>query len=397
MCPQCRLRDGNNHLYREIIIPIAFESDLLRKSVLAVGANRLKIHNVALKHQTGVLGELQRRLPGTTRSMDQSSAGLSRVEILAVILLLSFYELDSSSGANDSAFQSWRIHMQGAQNLLQNYSPQPTSPWASMEISIISFLAQYFASRSCLGYATSLSSEADDELFQSAQYWLTRIDRPPQEINLFAGCSNELLGLILVISKEMSSVQHGRNQHAFDSWRCSIQELQQHIPSPAFSTNSTTQTDAITTTAEAFRLATLVLIELLEGFSICSGLNRSIKSPALSRLYALLITRDTPLVSSCGTLATCSHLWPYYIASCHLVNGEERRTLHQTLRIMTDSTSNETKEGIRRANLIDQILNMLEDMPSSGCLTPLHQVSTEEIFILEDPPLSTNHHSLQWS
>lgn len=398
MCPQCRLRDGNNHLYREIIIPIAFESDLLRKSVLAVGANRLKIQNVALKHQTGVLGELQRRLPGTAKSIDQSPASLLRVEILAVILLLSFYELDSASGTDDSTFQPWRIHMQGAQNLLQDSSPQPTSSWASMEIGIISFLAQYFACRSCLSYATTLLSETDDELFPSAQYWLSRIDRPTQEINLFAGCSNELLGLILIISKEIRSAQHGKSQHAFESWRCSIQEIQQHIPSPVCSTTPNTQMNAIVSTAEAFRLATLVLLELLEGLSICSDANRSIETPALSKLYDLLVTRDTPLVSACGSLGASSYLWPYYIASCYLVNEEERQNLHQTLRAMSGSTSSKIKDGMQQANLIDHILSMLEDVPSPSprCYTPL-QVSSNEMFIFEDPLFPTNQHSLQWS
>ncbi|KAJ6024740.1 hypothetical protein N7540_005537 [Penicillium herquei] len=394
MCPECRLRDGNNNLYRQIIIPIAFESDLLRRSVLAVGANRLNIQRTALHHEAAVLRALQGRLSDNIVNNDRHR--FPRVEILAVVLLLCFYELDSPSDRNPYSVQPWRVHMQGAQHITENYLPSSSASSSSLESGIISFLAQYFAARCTLTYSATRVPDGDNDILNSARYWLGLIDRPTREINLFAGCSNELLALLLTVAQAVNSNSSRSEGYLLDGIHQEIQNVRQDVPFTMQSTSTIPQAEGIAMTAEAFRLATLVLVESLSAdrSNDMRSSNRGVKKGAISSLFELLTMRTIPLVSPCGTLGACSYLWPYYIASCHMINQRERDVLYKTVKGLNTERTSDSKEGTRQQLVINHILLTLENRRTTKPPIPS---SAGNMIDLLDLPVSANHGAIEWS
>ncbi|KAK7214126.1 hypothetical protein V2G26_021304 [Clonostachys chloroleuca] len=205
MCPKCVVRNADNNNYRQVVLPLAYQSRLLLKAVLAVAANSARAHDArfhtaALQYQTEALQGLQKSISKKNRT------SFSRLEILGIILMLCFFEIYSPTPgliyANNVPIRSWRAHSQGVRNLLKECTFS-NSHETHYERGILSFLGQYFASRSVLTYTAMSRNEDHESVFRDATYWLTLADRQGTEINPFAGCSNELLGLILAIAKEV--------------------------------------------------------------------------------------------------------------------------------------------------------------------------------------------------
>ncbi|KAK1845253.1 hypothetical protein CCHR01_12108 [Colletotrichum chrysophilum] len=167
-----------------------------------------RFRTVALRHQSAVLQGLQQSLNKKKRT------SFSRLELLSTILMLCFYEIynagQSPKDLHGLPTRPWMTHAGGVRRLLDLC--QLESHDSHYEKAVVSFLSQYFASRSVLAF-TSLSPLEDGvEIVDHAWYWLGMADRPPQEINPFAGCSNEMLTSILVITSRMRHIGRSRSQ-----------------------------------------------------------------------------------------------------------------------------------------------------------------------------------------
>ncbi|KAH0421497.1 hypothetical protein CcaCcLH18_13395 [Colletotrichum camelliae] len=366
MCPHCIVRNGFNKNYRQVLLPLANKSNILLKAILAFTANRLKLQDdrfqtVALRHQSAVLQGLQQSLNNKKRT------SFSRLELLSTILMLCFYEIynagQSPKDLHGLPTRPWMTHAGGVRRLLDLGTVE--SHDSHYEKAVVSFLSQYFASRSVLAF-TSLSPLEDGvEIVDHAWYWLGMADRPPQEINPFAGCSNEMLTSILVITARMRQIGRSQSQPlpslqqtSANMMAKSLFAMDQHPPAESRDGDTSaklqrqhadqTPTNLLGKTSEAFRLATVVLLgnlypeidlEAHEQTRIC-----------LDRLDEIL---DSGIaVPERGALGSSSYMWPYFIAGLHLQSLDHNASLARRIRQLL--SRNDTASG--------QILCVLEEI-----------------------------------
>lgn len=341
MCPKCVVRNADNNNYRQVVLPLAYQSRLLLKAVLAVAANSARAHDArfhtaALQYQTEALQGLQKSISKKNRT------SFSRLEILGIILMLCFFEIYSPTPgliyANNVPIRSWRAHSQGVRNLLKECTFS-NSHETHYERGILSFLGQYFASRSVLTYTAMSRNEDHESVFRDATYWLTLADRQGTEINPFAGCSNELLGLILAIAKEVRRQKTAQSPPSFtqrewaNEMKRRLQSIQQHPPaesSSALINVLSGQSEAnippevsAEKTAEAFRLAALILLE--DTHYNRSTIDATEAVDPLSRMFQLLDSGYS--IPPFGKLGSSSFLWPIFIAGCHLRCSQQQGTM----------------------------------------------------------------------
>jgi Fungal specific transcription factor domain len=369
MCPKCMVRNGNNNNYRQVVLPLVYQSHLLLKTVLAVAANRLKLHSggfqtVALRYQNMALKGLQQSIITKKRTW------FSRIEILSIILMLCFFDIyDPSPGPTDQnglRVRPWATHSHGIRHLLEEETITESQD-TQYEQAILSFHSQYFISRSILTYTAMLPHEDQGGILQSAFYWLDMADRPANEINPFAGCSNKLLRLILSITYQLrrgKCMVDPRSNH-YKGWanktRRQLMCIQQYsptnTPSDVFGNlsdhnwNNTCSGASVEQTAECFRLAALILLE-----SIPSDHSESRVSEYLSHFFQLL--QSGIYIPPSGKLGSSSYFWPCFVAGCHLRCPRQQACMFDHLAALTsDSPGMQASYTMAR-----QIQNTLVDV-----------------------------------
>ncbi|KAI9038305.1 uncharacterized protein KD926_010961 [Aspergillus affinis] len=367
MCPGCRLVDGDRNRYRQIIIPISLVSPLVLRSVLALAANQLKHYDnkfkvTALHYQSTTLQLLSQTIASASRK-DQASQqtalsnlSLSKTEMLAIILMLCHSEFSNDIAYRPGFTSAWRAHLDGARRILELPTPGPSGEGAG----VITFLGGFLASHSVLAYTTLVNPHDAEFLFRGGTYWLTKIARPPQEIDNYTNCSTELLSIIL---ETCHRVRHRRNHKSLNqcsslrAWKretqarllhliqfhVSIQPLSSPITITAVSNPITEYPPPIPTvnrTAEAFRHAALILLQYLDTdypFEKNSMVKESVT------ILLSLMNAGVPIPPP-GKSGRSVFLWPYFIAACHVQIDEDRavvlKNLHQLERIAATVDNN---------------------------------------------------------
>ncbi|KAL4963959.1 transcription factor domain-containing protein [Aspergillus stella-maris] len=358
------VRNGGNKTYRQVVLPLIFESDLLLKTVLAVAANSLRVQDerfqtIAWRYQNLSLNGLQRSITSPELTW------FSRVEALSIVLMLCFFDIYSPAPASMEPhgfpLRPWRAHSLGVRRLLE-HKVSPQSQNTHYEQAILSFLGQYFASRCVLTYATVSEGEDSTGLFEDAAHWLGVIDRPPTEIDPFAGCSNQLLGIILSILYEVRSrrISNTSSSDYDDNWvhntRQELLNIQQHPPADVCHQVARNGVKScVKATAEAFRFAALILLEALS-----DPASQSRKAYYISQIFGLV--EAGVKIPPCGKLGSSSYLWPYFIVGCHLTCLEQQAAMLQHLDAMTGTgTSQNSPTNVSETTtpMVKQIKDVL--------------------------------------
>ncbi|KAF3812028.1 hypothetical protein GCG54_00015578 [Colletotrichum gloeosporioides] len=369
MCPQCIVRNGYNKSYRQVILPLVNNSNILLRAILAFTANRIKLlderfQTIALRHRAAVLQGLQQSLNNKKRT------SFSRLEILSTILMLCFFEIynprQTPKDPHGLPTRPWMTHAAGVRRLLE-LGPLESHD-SHYEKAVVSFLSQYFASHSVLAF-TSLSPLEDQiEIFDHAHFWLDLADRPPEEINPFAGCSNELLKSILVITSRMRQVAQSRSQllsSLQQTWAGMMAKrlfaMDQLPPADRIDGVASaelpsrhadpTPTTILGKTSEAFRLAAVVLLGSLYPQIDITAHEQTER--CLDRLGEILSSGVA--VPQHGALGASSYLWPYFVAGCHLQTLDQKASLSRRIRpLFSQNWPSDTASG--------QILCVLEEV-----------------------------------
>lgn len=323
MCSTCTLLDGRDNGYRNVIIPISISSPLLLKSVLAVAANHLRFHDpsyriTALQYRGLTLKNLQMLLQCETDSISTS-------ELLSTILMLCFFDI------SDGCTSDWMEHLDGASKVLTQLSA--SSHERNSNSTILSFIGEYFASHNIMAY-TALAHptrEREKALLEGGLNWLSKINRPDQEIDCIVGCSKELMSIILEVSQQIRSQNNAstaEERHDIFLWKMRAEDriltLTQEPPitsgsSPSSSPSTTQSLSTVRKTAEAFRQATLILLQYLAPSSSSPTVTQDAIQASVRKILDLLALCP---ISPIG--ARSSSLWPYFVASCHVTADEDR-------------------------------------------------------------------------
>lgn len=212
---------------------------------------------------------------------------------------------------------------------------------------MVTFLAGFLASHSVLAYTTFLNPHDATFLFRGATYWLGKIARLAQEIDNYTNCSTELLSIILEIchrvrqtmtcnaSCECSSLRvwkqktQSRLLH-LTQVHPSIQATSSSASIKLFSNPITEYPPPLSTvdrTAEAFRHATLILLQYLDtDYSLESN---PITKESISIILSLM-NAGVPIPPP-GKSGRSVFLWPYFIAACHVQSEEDRTVILRNL------------------------------------------------------------------
>lgn len=334
MCLKCILLDKDSHSYRKVVVPIALQSNLVFNALLALAASQMLPYQQDWSSKQKTLqyqGYSLRTLAHRISSLD--SGGISESEILAAILMLCLLELMHNTyqiGASDSI--DVEVHAFGAQRVLESPTFDATKPH---NVEMSSFLGQMLSARFLLQF-TAKSDRVDDTSAEGrARYWMSKTTRPVQEVNCFAGCSNELLSLLCDIICAIR--QHGSisfDEENLEVLRASmmtrVQQVQQQELLRRESFSNAGQGIAISSEAnrflliaEAYRHAAMILIErnlCLPGQSVnYQSIEEHIKAVLSEPSMGSAFSIPPP-----GKACRSSPLWPVFIAACHVTNAASR-------------------------------------------------------------------------
>ncbi|SPO07233.1 uncharacterized protein DNG_09927 [Cephalotrichum gorgonifer] len=359
MCTNCSLLDSHSNTWRRVIIPISFQSHLILQSCLAAAANQLRhlsptYSQIALRYHGSCLHSLHRHVSALSSPRNCHSATnvlYTKTEILGAVLMLCVFDYSDNAFRKTRSHAGWKVHLEGARRILESTAatgPGSVSPECDRALS--SFLGHYLTARAVLSYATLADTAEGESLLRGARYWLLRTVRPAWEINPFAGCSNEVLGILLDVMEEIRrraglTRSEGGEDVILLELRGRIDGAVQLLPtSRSTPANSVSTDDQLSwsslewggsvnpsvpsssamslTIAEAFRQAAKLLLQyLLADPGGWGGERRGGMRECASAILASL----SGLKSSVKVRQGHSiFLWPYFLAACHVVDAGER-------------------------------------------------------------------------
>lgn len=337
MCPKCVLLDRHSESYRKIIIPISLQSGLVFRAMLALAADQVrwstrdpKYQETALLYRGSSLSMLASMIASFNGSTD-SNHSLSRTDLLGAILMLCLFEsMGNTFKTTAEAPCDWRIHALGARRILD--SPlKARHPEYDKDIE--SFLGHLLSAR-VVSSSTTLPSYFDEDVsFRDATYWLSKSRRPSEEINCLAGCSNELLQIIsetVIMVRQLRQQKKLLHDHSKAILEQRLRTLRQSLPiiggvgqnhqsigNAVYQKTSTS--DRISQIAEAYRHAASILVQYLDpGVASDNAIVQNAASKILQGM-PLALTLPAP-----GKAGRSSSLWPYFIASCHILEDDTR-------------------------------------------------------------------------
>lgn len=407
MCTKCTLLDGDANTCRRVIIPISFRSQLVLQSCLAAAANQMtrlqsSYSQAALRYRGSCLTSLHRHIAYLSSGQIPTMVA-TKTEILGAILMLCFFEYYNDSFKDSIAHRSragWRAHLDGARKILEL---NPTSDSAQCDQAVTSFLGHYLAGHSVLSYATLVEPSEGEALYKGGRYWLRRTVRPINEINPFAGCSNELLAIVLEIIariRKASLKNSEENKYfAIEMLTC-LKSLAQHSPATkedihqstivsevldpwdhmTASSHPTTRTShPVQQTSLAvpndFRHSAVILCCYLDT-SIPLTSNAEVQQSVSAILSTLCDGFDAPVWAKVDQ-GHSIFLWPYFIAACHAFQDEDRVVLVKKFRSLAGRT------GMLR-RVVEPMLDIVQDVwkqhDLEGCASNGQECDNERYF-----------------
>jgi len=294
---------------------MSVQSSLLMTSVLAVAANHLGFQDprysaIAFQYKGSTLKSLRRILTADWRTTSES-------ELLGTILMLCFLEI------SDQCHPNWMAHLDGANAIIGR--PSITQDTYSDPI-LSCFIAPYFAAHNIMAYTAVANPALEPRLLEGGRHWLSKINRPCQEIDCIIGCSKELLSIILETSLQIRRLKKNtspcklRQARAWkDTTERKLGNLKQEIPGDWSSEQPPSSFHSVIAawnTAEAFRHATVLLLQYLDDQDSCH------ESTIQSCVHTIL-----ELVKQCPIHehgARSSSFWPFFIAACHSTREQDR-------------------------------------------------------------------------
>ncbi|KAI1255012.1 hypothetical protein MGN70_003075 [Eutypa lata] len=309
----------------------------LFRAMLALAADQVrwstrdpKYQETALLYRGSSLSMLASMLASFNGSTD-SNHSLSRTDLLGAILMLCLFEsMGNTFKTTAGAPCDWRIHALGARRILD--SPlKARHPEYDKDIE--SFLGHLLSAR-VVSSSTTLPSYFDEDVsFRDATYWLSKSRRPSEEINCLAGCSNELLQIIsetVIMVRQLRQQKKLLHDHSKAILEQRLRTLRQSLPiiggvgqnhqsigNTVYQKTSTS--DRISQIAEAYRHAASILVQYLDpGVASDNAIVRNAASKILQGM-PLALTLPAP-----GKAGRSSSLWPYFIASCHILEDDTR-------------------------------------------------------------------------
>jgi hypothetical protein len=314
MCSTSILLDGQNNGYRSIILPSSMQSTLIMSSLLAVSANHLKLRDPAYGIVALHYRELSLKVLRMIITSDLHS--ISKLDIIVTILMLCYFDI------SDGCHTNWMNHLKGAYKIMISEDETQNSN----AIRVPSFISQYFAGHSVMGYTAVSDPELEDLLFESAMFWMGHIRGEDQEIDCVLGCSKELMGMILKITYEVRQQRrHLECMQRLDRslWKENLETKLKYLrqtPPQGFQMHEAQKLDydgikKIERTAEAFRQASLILLQYF---------NPSADSFFKIQGFAQDVFEIMKKCPVCPTGERTSALWPLFIAACHAVEDDDR-------------------------------------------------------------------------
>lgn len=381
MCKKCALLDANRNTYRRVIVPISFHSQLVLQSCLAAAATqmtRLSSHysQAALRYRGSCLKSLHRHIAYLSSGQIPTMVS-TKTEILGAILMLCFFDYFNSSFQGSLAHRQqvgWKVHLDGARRIL-DLKTTTESPQCDQAVS--SFLGHYLATHSVFSYTTLTDPSEGEALLRGGRYWLRRTVRPDSEINSFAGCSNELLMILLdIIARVRKAPINSQRSKSFGTdMLARLDSLVQYSPttgeeqpsSPvvgqpldvlilATPTTSPSESSFLSqrmnlAVSNAFRHAAIILCHYLIPSTTISSSPRIQQSVSiiLSSLYTSFDDLVWPKLDQGHSI----FLWPYFIAGCHAFQDEDRIVVATKFRTLRE-------RGESLCRIVDPMLEIIE-------------------------------------
>ncbi|RDW68623.1 hypothetical protein BP5796_09280 [Coleophoma crateriformis] len=356
MCSSCTLLDKQDNNFRNTIVPLAFRSQLILRSVLAVAAKSLATVSRSSAYETTALtyfGDSVFLLHRLLSCPNAASLAASRTEILSTIFMLCLFDLSSNGGG------SWMLHLQGARKIIELYI-QSTD---EQDTAIIHFLGQYFASHSILAYTAISDPNYEQQLWEGATFWSRKVERPACEVNCFTGCSNKLMEIILTITHAIRtryfSLHLGKDDQSYvrkQDLEKKLNELSQSptpSPGPSISQNEQNLHSSETASPAGFRIAALLLLQYLEvDAEVAEAVTKSCVRAILDLMPAWI---EQVRHSHTSSIWRARSLWPYFIAACHVTGDEERILVLSMFREM----AKDSNQRFRNVTTVQQIVETL--------------------------------------
>ncbi|KAJ9213865.1 transcriptional regulator family: Fungal Specific TF [Paecilomyces variotii] len=309
VCENMTLVDYRYNAFRQIILPLSLNDDLVMETVLALGALALSatgqenIYTVALRHKHRSIRILRQKISNIETAVNDYN--------LIAILMLCVFDI------SDNCQTSWSTHLSAAIDLMRLQTDKHKIPAISPAVS--EFVSRYFLVRDALGRSACGKRAKIKELPSSQS----------DEIDPSIGCSYELIHIISSItdaSREitisntslMESSDWLKKTNNIDH---QLRSLAQRLP-PSFSQNPTTASPSEALSPSDILLRTSAFIHTAARLYFIATLRPLECSTAQTQhLLTSAIECIRPLSP---TYLRSAHLWPLFVAAVHATEDEDR-------------------------------------------------------------------------
>ncbi|KAJ9268277.1 transcriptional regulator family: Fungal Specific TF [Paecilomyces variotii] len=294
VCPRTTPSQKEASPFAALILPFStVASQTLLKAIQALGAchwskSDSKLSAVGLRFKSAVLKELRHKLAteGPLKcSMD--------TEILVIMMMLCLYEIV------DDCDQRWTVHLRGAKDLVA-FRRQRESMWPSPSIrgELDSFSEAFFAFQDIIG-----RTACGETAVFGADYW--RGDE--QQINVWMGCSPELVSILSMITELSRSRRRNMSDDDGSSFflpAASLENRLDHLQQLAADPTDITLIAA----ADLKRQAAILYLH-------CALYGASPSTSLVIQLVCEILNRVSELIDQ-GIVASMT--WPVFVAAVEL-------------------------------------------------------------------------------
>ncbi|KAE8448733.1 hypothetical protein EG329_008948 [Mollisiaceae sp. DMI_Dod_QoI] len=297
VCQTLTLVDDSSNCYRQIILPLSMSYESVMRSILAVGALYLSLHQspASVDYYSLALEQKQRTLR-QLRVDIASSNEKSNNHVLVSMLMLCLFDI------TDNCQTSWATHVSAAANLIGMDKPQ------SLEPSLVSFVSKFFATRDVMGRS---ACGARSKFRKIA--WDN-----PEEVDKTAGCSSKLLEIISSITDASRQVAENpivdsppliRRVNAIEN---QLDELIQLLPTPDLAFDHDLETLVLTQTSSLIHNAAKIYFY--------TALHSALPSTHIVRT---LVAEQVDLIKLMPCMRS-AHLWSVFVTSLYAFDDEQR-------------------------------------------------------------------------
>ncbi|GAD95054.1 conserved hypothetical protein [Paecilomyces variotii No. 5] len=315
VCENMTLVDCRHNAFRQIILPLSLQDELVMETILALGALALSARGhentyiTALRHKHRSLRLLRDKIRNVETAVNDYN--------LIAILILCVFDI------SDNCQTSWSTHLSAAIDLMRLQNGDTKAPVISPVVS--EFVTRYFLVRDALGRSACGKRAVIKELPSSHS----------DEIDPSIGCSYELIHIISLITDSSREVVASNTSCMGSSdWLAKtdnidhqLRSLAQRLP-PSFSQSPLTTTPSSTagpqsslspsdillrTSAFIHTAARLYFIATLRPLECSTAQTQQLVTSAIECIRPL-----SP------TFLRTAHLWPLFVAAVHATEDEDR-------------------------------------------------------------------------